>query len=445
MSDDPNFTPPDPAPPAPSGQDEPARGISRFPRQKKRYRKTEGAEGEEAFAEEDEIALLSSALELARARRKQSEDSPRPAAPTVNRFVPATDPAPAPVDEASSGSATADAKSNLALAKFQASPADRQWRTGERKSRLWVRVVLALAVAAGCAALGFLVGRSAGGRPVAVASKAPEAAPASSWLPQHLEMLRQAQAAERAGDLRTALRLTNQLAKSVDLGSKLLAYRATLDTRLSYFNDAEADLATQLNGNISPSDSAILNAGRGFNFVRWRRFNTAIDAFAAVAQADPSDVFNLLQWAETLRRKGSLAEAIDKLQEAFLRIDLAASPYAESQREYIAYVRRLSLVENGRDAEFQPELEERLAAPAPSGYWLLTGAAAALQKGNLPAAVSALEKARTALSPEHFAVLLGDYFFRSFDHRPEMTPFLTPFTPEQQQARLLSMDYFVDP
>lgn len=446
MSDDPNSTPADPAPPpAASDRDDSVREITRFPRQKKRYRKIEGAEDDEASIEEDEIALLSSALELARARRKQSGDPPRPAPPTVNRFVPVAETASAPVDDAAPMPAAADAKSNLALSKFQATSSDRRRHTAERKDRPWVWVALVLAAAAGCAALGFLVGRNAGGRPAAVSSKAPEVVLASPWLPQHVETLRQARAAEHAGDLRTALRLTSQLAASVDFGPSLVAYRAKLATRLSYFNDAEADLTTRLNRNVSPDDAAVLNTARGFNFVRWRRFGAAVDAFSAVAQVDPSDVFNLLQWAETLRRKGSLPEAIDKFQEASSRIDLAASPYAEPQREYIAYARRLSLVENGREAELQPELDQRLAAPAPAGYWLLTGAAAALQRGDVPAAAETLKKARVILSPEHFRVLVDDYFFRSFSHRPEMAAFLTPLTPEQQQARLLSMDYFVDP
>lgn len=445
VSDDPNSTPADPAPPAASDRDDSVREISRFPRQKKRHRKVEGGEGDETLAEEDEIALLSSALELARARRKQSAESPRPASPTVNRFVPVTETAPAPASDAASPAAATDAKSNVALSKFKAGPTDRRPRTGLREGHRWGRIALCVAVAAGCAAAGWLVGRNASGHRDPISRTAPEVAAAAVWLPAHLERLRQARAAERAGDLRTALRLTTELAKSVDLGPQLAAYRATLTTRLSYLNDAEADITMRLRPNISPDASAALNTARAFNFVRWRRFNLAIDAFAAVAQADPGDAFNLLQWAETLRRKGNFPEAIDKFQEAFSRIDPAASPYAEPQREYIAYARRLSLVENGRETELQPELGQRLAAPAPSGYWLLTGAAAALQKGDLPAAVDILEKARAVLSPDHFRVLLDDYFFRSFAHHPEITPFLSPSTPEQQQARLLSMDYFVDP
>lgn len=427
--------------------EESAREYSRFLKQKKRYRRIEGAEEEETTAEEDEIALLSSALELARARRKQSVEAPRLVLPTVNRFVPVSESSAAPVDIAPPEPAamTGDAKSNVALSKFKASPTEMQWRTGARKSPLALRLALAVGAAAVCAAVGFMVGRHASAPGALAFGKAPEAAPASPWLPQYSEILRQARAAERAGDLRGAMRLVSELNKNVEFGAGLCAYRGSLSTRLGYYNDADADISRMLDPNVRPDDAVILNTARAFNYVRWRRFPLAADTFSIVAQADPTNVFNLLQWAETLRRKGNLPEAVEKFQEAFSRVDLAATPYAEPQREYIAYARRLSLAESGREAELQPELDQRLAAPAPSGYWLLTKAAVCLQKQDMPGAVDALQKARAVLAPEHFRALLSDYYFRSFSPRPEIVPFLTTFTPEQQQARVWSMDYFVDP
>ena len=194
-----------------------------------------------------------------------------------------------------------------------------------------------------------------------------------------------------------------------------------------------------------PEVAATFNTARGFNFARRREFDRAITCYAAVAQVNPFDTANLLHWGETLRRKGSLAEAADKFQEALARLPATASPYAHAQREYIAYERRLSQVENGRGADLALELGKGLATPAPSGYWLLTAAAVALQKGDMPAAVSALKKAQATFPPEQLGGLLSDYFFHSFAYHPETIAFLVPSTPRQSQARRLSMDDFVDP
>ena len=115
------------------------------------------------------------------------------------------------------------------------------------------------------------------------------------------------------------------------------------------------------------------------------------------------------------------------------------------QRDYLTFQMHLTQVEIGREAEFKAELDQALAAPDVSGYTLLTAAAVALQKGDLPAATDAMKKAQAVLSPGDFDALVGDYFFRSFAYRAEMSPFLPPASLERTHAKELRMDYFVDP
>ncbi len=225
----------------------------------------------------------------------------------------------------------------------------------------------------------------------------------------------------------------------------LQAYRATLDTRLGHTDQAEIALSQLLGPHTPPDVSAMVNAARAFNYARRREFDHALPCFAAVARVDPFDVANLLHWAETLRRKGDLPDAIDMFREASARLPATASPYVEAQREYIAYERRLSQIESGHEADLQTELDQGLHARAPSGYWLMTAAAIALQRTDLPTAVDALTKARAVFPPGQFDALVSDYFFRSYAYHTEMNAFAVAATSDRPQIRRSSMDYFLDP
>lgn len=430
-----------------SGAEEPAPGIARFLKPKSRYRRSEGEE-DDATKELDEVALLSTALEIAR-RRQQSGELARSTAQSVNRFIPAAEPLELPSPAAAEGGEpeprSLEGKAKAALPLFKAGRTDRQWRTGAREGWPWRRLLLGLAAAAAMALAGFLAGKRSAAAPGSAPGQTAGALTAGTWRPQDSTQVAAARAAERAGDLSAALRTMNILGRTVELSPGLRAYRATLSTRVGYFNDAEADLSRLISPNTPPDVSVVVQTARAFNFVRWRRFGDALECFAEVNKADPADVTNLLNWAETLRRKGSLAEAIDRFQQALSRSDVNATPYTQPQREYMDYARRLTLIENGRAAELQPEVAARLSDPAPAGYWWLTAAAAALEKKDMPAAVDALQKARAIIAPEQFRLLLDDYYFRTFMHHPELNAFLVSASPEQQQARQLSLDYFVDP
>ena len=317
-----------------------------------------------------------------------------------------------------------------------------QW---ERDGSTWGRGVLYFAFAAALALGAFLVGRSDAHRSDAEANPHPELGLKDVWSPAYSGPLDKALAADHAGDLTAALQIVNELTKSMKPNPVLQAYQASLNTRLGRTNDAEADLSRLIKPTTPPPDAAILNEAMGFNYARRRDFDQAITAFAAIVPVHPLDTSNLRHLAEALRRKGRLTEAVDTFRLAILRLPTDHLPETQAQREFLSYEQRLSLLENGRDAEFRDDLAQHLAAPSPAPEWLLTTAAVALQKGDLPTAVDQLKKAQAALPPEQFAVRMGDYFFRTFSYHPEMSAFLTPLTPERQAARQQSMDFYLDP
>ena len=426
-------------PPEPSGEKS-TELPPRFPKQKRRSRAPEDADEEDLA--EDETTLLSALLQSV-AKRKQKRKKAPSERPPIYRFLPRAD-AGEPVDPSGQGASPPGVTAAVALPKFTPRVIAGELGVWDWRRIPHIRGILCSALAAALALAAFLAGRYTAPRPVA-ANRIPEAVRAAPLPPDFSDRLVAAMAADHAGDLGTALRIIDALAKGTEPDPALWAYQATLRTRLGYTDDVEADLRRWLASNPSPEATATFNTARGFNFARRREFDQAITCYAAVTQTDPFDTANLLHWAETLRRKGSPAEAVDKFQEALARLPATASPYANAQRDYIAYERRLSQVENGREADLEPELDKQLTVPAPSGYWLLTAAAAALQKGDMPASVDALKKAQATLPPEQFGILLGDYFFHSFAYHPEMNAFLVSSTPGQLQARRLSMDYFLDP
>ena len=428
-ADDPYTPPPDPTADAP-----------RIPALKRRYRKPDEPEPE-PLPEVDEAALLSVVLQSVQ-RRKGGEQAP--ARRGINRFLPRSADPVAPAASSEEGRAP-EASAPAPLPKRAVAPIARPRVRGRSTWQIRYDLVFYAALAAAVLSAAFLAGRYSVPPPVVVVAKAPEATQTATSLPNFSEQMAKALAAEHAGDLETALQITKDLTRGVEPGPALLAYQATLATRLGLSNDVEADLARRLRTDFSPSVVGPLNAARAFNYARRRQFDDALPCFAAVDAVDPFDVANLLHWGETLRRKGSFGEAEGKFREALARMPIATSPYLVAQHEYIAYERRLCQVENGKVDDLAPELEQHLGQPAPSGYWRLTAAAVALEKGDMPAAVDALTKAQTMFTPVQFGALLSDYFFHAFAYHPELNAFLTATTPEQKKARLLGMDYYVDP
>jgi tetratricopeptide (TPR) repeat protein len=438
----------------------------KFPIQKRRYRKPEDPDDEEEKLitdEVDEAALLSALLRNVRRRYKQRHEGGKQAGTrgNIKRFVaranvqtppPASAVLSSPEPPIAAGEQAARPENGMGVPPMTPTKpepmlalAARRSGRANRKPRSWIRPVLYFVFAAALILAAYLVERSGmihfGDRTASADAATP--AKAAVWRPADAAQWVQALDADHAGRLTKAFGLIDDLAKRVELTPEMAAYRASLQTRLGYFKNADLDLFRYLGRDVAPDTVATIDTARGFNDVRRRWFDDAAGCFAAVARANPYDIVNLVHWAETLRRQGHPTDAAAKFQEALTRLPAIGSPEVEDQRDYIAYELRLSQVESGVD--LQPEIAKHLAAPAPSGYWLLTAAVAALQKGDTPAAAAAFQKARAALDPREFRDLMGDYFFRSFSDHPEMNDFLVPLSPAEREARWRSMEYFIDP
>lgn len=399
--------------------------------------------------EDDEATLLRALLQrvLRHTRTREPEPAPRS---TINRFLPRAAPAVTPpaATEANTplvrDSPASEASAAASFPKFK--PRAGGKRPSAWKSRVgpWGRGLSYLLGAVLLASLAFYVGRYDAARSIAgaVGTVDPVLLP---WQPAYFDEWSKVRAADHAGDLATASRLMNDLSRRTTLSPALRAYQATIQTRLGYTTDVEADLMRLTVSNASPDVSIAVNTAHGFNLVRRRQFAGAADCFAAVARVDAFDVLNLLRWGQALRREGNFPEATDRFRDALARLPSNAAAYPAAQREYIAYLLRLTQLEAGREADVSPELDRQLNAPAPSGYWLLTAAAAALQKGDMTSAVDALKKARASFPPELFSSLLDDYFFRSFSSHSEMNAFLNNPSPSERLAKQASMEYFIDP
>ena len=475
MSDDPPPSPsPEPEPPSPEEIPALPSGARAL---RRRYKKPDPNEAVTAGEDsQEEIIILSSLLQNLLERKQSVQAAPveGEARTKVNRFVarggaaastpeasqaPATEPgqttgsetlpSPLPREEAPSprqDANAAEAMASIAFPKFEPRNFAAEPNAWERSGSTWGRGILYFAFAAALALGAFLVGRSDAHRTDATAPDGrPESGLTDIWSPAYSDPLDKALAADHAGDISAALRIVNDLTKTMKPNPVLQAYRATLDTRLGHTNDVEADLSRLLEPITPPADAAVLNEAQGFNYARRREFDHAIEAFTAIIPVRPLDVSNLVHLAEAYRRRGRLTEAVDMFRLAILRLPVNHLPDTLARREFLSYEQRLTLVENGREAEFKDDLAQQLNAPSPPPEWLLTVAAVALQKGNMPTAVEDLKKAQVVLSPEQFTVRMGDYFFRSFSYHPEMNAFLTRLTPDQQKARQQSMDFYLDP
>ena len=460
MSADPDPLPPPSEPVSPP--EELSTGARGF---KRRYKKPDPA-GQAAGVDHDgEIIVLSSLLQnLLERKQGNGSANEQEVRAKVNRFVQRGNnavplPLPSVPDSGEPPSVPPNVQESAAppqdvnppkttvvaaLPKFEPRASVEQPAGWERTGSTWGRGVLYFAFAAALALLAFLAGRNNADHADA-AHRSTGAAPFAPWEPAYARRLDKALAADHVGDLHTALQLTDALQKDMGNNPTLVAYRATLGARLGHPNDAEVDISHALNSDSAPDVAAPLNEADGFVYTRRRDFDEAIACFQTVAELEPFNTPNLLHLGEAMRRKGRLNEAIATFQTALTRLPTSPDASTLAQREYLAYETRLTQVESGHGADLQAEIDRHLGAPAPSAYWLLTAAARALQDRNVPPAVDALTKARALLPGEEFTALLGDYFFQTFSFHPELNAFFPVATPEQQKARLLRMDYFIDP
>ena len=265
-----------------------------------------------------------------------------------------------------------------------------------------------------------------------------------AWNDAMLSQLDQALAADPAGDLKGARRIASSLVKpdgSAPPG--LVVYLASINVRLARSYDVEADLMRAISG-ATPEAAARFNEALAFSFSRSRDFDKAADFFKVASRLDPFSAPLFYHWGEALRHLGRFQEAADVFRQALDRIP-TGQPEAESLRDCINLKQRLTLIEQAREGEFQDKLTSQLAVPQPSGYWLLTAAAVALQHKNLPDAAGFLGRARDALGAVTFDEFLNDYFFRADADRKELADFF-PSDPAARGAGLLpTMAYTVEP
>ncbi len=312
------------------------------------------------------------------------------------------------------------------------------------KARWLSACLLGFLVLIGAGALTVMYFRAPAGDPGARSNRPLPPVPAALWTDAALTQLDQALAADQAGDLKGALRLASAIKKpDVPSPPGLDLYLASITTRQEHTFDVEADLLRAVSG-ASVEDSAAINERLAFNFSRARDFEKAAEFFQTGSRADPFSPALYYHWGDTLRHLGHFRDADTAFRRALNRLP-TGRPEVESLRECIDFKARLSLVEQGRDAELQTEMAEQLKAPVPSGYWWLTAAAVALQHKNLEDAAGFLEKARETLGATQFDSLLNDYFFRAFADRKELAAFF-PADPAARRAKLIpTMTYSVEP
>ena len=277
-----------------------------------------------------------------------------------------------------------------------------------------------------------------GGSTTSVIQRGGPANDSADWTTAGINQLDQVLKADRSGDVETAFKLATEMSHTARNAPGLRAYLANLETRHGNPVDAEGDITGS--SDLSTAWGAEQMA---FIYARTRDFDKTLDWLSKGILLDPFSAPAFYRLGESLRRKGQLADAATRLEEALLRIP-AEAEFTE-QREWVALKLRLAQLESGHRDAFASGLEAQMKSLAPSGYWSLTAAAVALQDGDIAVAANWLASAKAFLGPERFSVLLGDYFFRAFADRTELAPYFAGTAEVRQRQALSSTVYFIDP
>ena len=321
-------------------------------------------------------------------------------------------------------------------------PREVGWPGLGRARMQWKRPVFFTALSAGVIFGSFWLGR-ASRAPAAVAKGATTViaqppAGSSAWTDANIKVLDQALAADRAGDLEGAARSLAPLMATSKSAYGLMAYRSNLESRRGFTVEAEGTLSGTSDLATPPGIVQM-----SFVFTRDRNFDKASDWLEHAIISDPFPAENFYRLGESLRRKGNYAESVTRFDEALVR--MPTEPEFNEQREIISFKMRLAEIEGGRRLDVLPELEAQLKLPAPSGWWALTAAAAALQDRDMPTAATWLAKAKGALGEDRFNALINDYFFRAFADHSEITPFFAASEATRKRKQISPMAFFVDP
>ncbi len=446
-------TSPDPTPEK-SPADPAGDNVEAF-RQKRRFKRGGGNdEAEDEEKPDQAIEVLSSLLQNLVAKKEQGTTVPEPAASpqkpakyhrlsktgSGNPAVPAeTGPAPSETNPSTSAAPMpAPAAPTPPAVVFRPAPV-LDPDVEHRRLRGWKTLaLLSLLTLAGLASYVFWFGRPTADKSTTIAKSVLPVA----WTDASLRQLDRALAADQAGDLKEAQRLASAITSPNAVPPPgLTIYLAGLSTRLERRYDAEADLL-RLAKDASPKEAAAINEGLGFNFMRARDFEKAADTYKNAVGQDPFSASLLYEEGEVARHLGHFADAETSFRRALDRVPTGQPEFA-SLRECIGLKERLCAVEQGHEGEFRTEMDEQLRSPSPSGYWLLTAAAVALQHQDLPAAAGFLGRARGTLGTEQFNALLNDYLFRTQADRKELAEF---FPDAAHRAKLqATMTHTVEP
>jgi tetratricopeptide (TPR) repeat protein len=249
--------------------------------------------------------------------------------------------------------------------------------------------------------------------------------------------------ADQAGDLDGAERLANSLKAEAGPLPGLEAYLTVIVARRQRLADAQSTLSRMLSPDLEGLELSTISSGLAFTYSRERRFQLASQMFERAALAEPFAAENFRRWGESLRREGHLPQAVAAFRQALARYPVGAVEFMDA-RQYVEYKIRLSQVEGSLPVDTRTEAVDRDATADTNGFWFLSDAAAALQRGDGAAAAASLQEAKAVLPTTLFDRLLGDYFFRAFASQGQVTAFF-PATPNPSRNLRSRQVYFIDP
>ena len=265
----------------------------------------------------------------------------------------------------------------------------------------------------------------------------PAPSPPAKWSVATIDELDKALAADRAGDLKGAIKLVAELSGTQATLPGLARYLANLQIRDGNFVTPEPVLQAMCESGREAPQAFYL---RAFSAARQRRFDDAFKLLQASLVLDPLQAGAYFQASEVMRRQGKLTDAVSLGKEALLRV----RPGYGVSRSTIALKTRLGQIESGQTAEVEAALSEALKSPPVAPEWMFTAAALSLQRGNRPDAAEWLGKARLVMSRDEFNFWVDDYFFRGHTSLPELAAFR--LTEEDRRLRkAASWEFFIDP
>jgi uncharacterized protein YeeX (DUF496 family) len=220
-------------------------------------------------------------------------------------------------------------------------------------------------------------------------------------------------------------------------GLSLLEARAAMAART--FSEAEVSLQRAAQDPFA--DKVEIHLLRAANFGQQRYLKEMRSDLGDAIALDPTRAEFHYQRAEVDRRQGRTQESLA----GYSRAMVLAKPNRFPSRETIEFRRRLLLIESGRESELDAKAyNAAFAQPSPSGDWLLTAAAVALQRKDAETAARWLRAAREAMPWPDYVERIDDYFFRIHTDEPNLKD-LFPTRVERAQIHAVTPPILKDP